>query len=251
MEPEEGEFYSLDAKDRLRASEAWAAHLSRESVPTADGIPPSLRARARSIGPGTFGALNACLMLVGPSPGASPPSNPEATRRAQELDEYPVTVGRAHPHFFWPDTAGFFTKVRRWATEALVGGGVASNEGEALSLTMIVNLLDHQAADSRTLAQTLHLGVPRLRCAIDAALPNVIIALTQDIFDTIRSTFGAGVSQIDQTNVRQYKPPRMWIRHEGRPVLLARSPNHPSRQHPIPETYDYLAGLVRATASVN
>jgi hypothetical protein len=246
----DGVMYSEDPRERLRAGQNWARHNPLEAVPTEDGLPAVLRPAASTLEHGTYGAVNAWLLLIGPSPGGSPPTDPLATAQAIERDSYPAVLGRAHPHFFWPDTAGFFTKTRVWVTECFSRASVTSPEEEALSLAMIVNLLDQPAADSRALRATLHLGTSRLRAAVRVARPRLVVALTNDVLDAVLAAFPEfTVSPLEVTKVRQYNPQSFWLTNGETHFAVARSPNHPSRHHPVPETYDYLAHLVRMSAT--
>ncbi len=229
--------YADDPSARLHSARRWVERQNLGTLPSEAWIPAETLLAALTIEPGTYGAVNAWLLLVGPSAPADRREEPGVIPHARRT-VFPVVCGRAHPHFYTTDPVGFFAKTRTWVTECFTQANVASTEEEALSLAMILHV---PGTDAQTNA---------VRAAIRLARPRLVIGLTNDAVDLVLSTFpDARVSRPAVTKVGKYTPASRTVVDGEERFLLARAPNLPSNHHPIPETYYYLAHLV-ATARV-
>jgi hypothetical protein len=249
MSSAETDLYSDNPRIRFAAAQALMA--PREDW-SPEHLPTFVRDAVASrplLGREVFGAANSWLLMVGPSPGGSPPG---ATASPFEDWTYPVDLGRPHRHFSYPDSAGFWKKIRLWSFEALQRGASIGSDTQALSVSMMMNLREEALADSSVLAAHLWEGTPRFWSAVEVTRPKLVVALTEDVFQAILLSLpGRGRSgAFTKHKVRQYLPRSCWVSgNNGASFLLARAPNHPSRQHPIPETYEYLGRLVGLAAA--
>lgn len=243
-EPNRSELYSVDPWARLAAARLFAAARSTSHPPRVDELPAELQGAAATLGRECFGAINAWLVFVGPSPGGSPAKAEVAARFSG--DHVPV-LGRPHPHFNYPDTSGFWTRIQTWLFEAFRRGAGIEAAEDALSLSLVTNLLEDQSADSDVLDTRLPEGLPRFRAVLGAARPRLVVALKRSVFEAILNGLPPGTRRLEEQiyTVRRYRPPNVWVEMPDMSrLLIARAPNHPSRQHPIPETYEYLGRLV-------
>ena len=79
------------------------------------------------------GAVNAWLLFVTTKP-------PSWRDTLLEWRESPLTVGKPHEGFLYPDPIGFWAEVRRWSVETLRGFERSWDVSEALAVTALVHV---------------------------------------------------------------------------------------------------------------
>lgn len=108
---------------RRRADPAWSPAAVRERYPWWPRY--------------WFGSVNAWLVFLGPSPGAS------GSRAINwERDQFP-TLGRLNEHVrAFPDSQGFWDRLREWIAEGYGRGGVFKRKEleAALAMSMLGNV---------------------------------------------------------------------------------------------------------------
>ncbi len=78
-------------------------------------------------------------------------------------DEHPLTLGRPHPNFFYPDPLGFWAEVRRWSVELVRLEAPELAPSDALALTTLL----HVGGDAARLARAMALFSPRVVLFLD------------------------------------------------------------------------------------
>ena len=90
------------------------------------------------------GAVNAWLLFVTTKP-------PSWRDPLIHWPDEPLTVGRAHEGFLYPDPIGFWAEVRRWAVETFRGIERSWDVSEALAVTALI----HVGADAGALGTAM------------------------------------------------------------------------------------------------
>lgn len=81
--------------------------------------------------------INPKVIVLGPSPGNSPATGKNAAAPPKSYD--PPSFGEFHPKLFYPDSRGFFVKVRQLCS-GILGARYGLAEQDALALSGMMNL---------------------------------------------------------------------------------------------------------------
>ena len=84
-------------------------------------------------------SLDPRLVIIGVSPGNSP-YEPEAGEEQKRFLCEPGIIGGEESHYYYPDTSGYWKKIRLLASSYFNSGGECFPELDALSLTTHINL---------------------------------------------------------------------------------------------------------------
>lgn len=276
--------FSLDATERWRAARPFAptsarriiraiqngnlTGLRRDDLDSLAALPEPLRGRVKNWGKyfSLFGAVNAWLVFVGPSPGGSPTNNRALNNLlGSSPQRRNPTLGWPHPSYWYPDTRGFLAKIRQWSFETMQGVGSFKSLEAAVSNTLMLNLAKPlSGAASRLPADLVAVGARRLwRMIVPVVQPRLIIALTRGenrtspgVYHHLLSGLPSGTEVCnlapamfaDPSN--SYTLPRATVSHPawGYHLLIATVPNHPSRYEPRGRNYSALWAYLRKTA---
>lgn len=181
-----------------------------------------------------FGAANAWLVVVGPSPGTGPGGKVDRP--------VPPVFGTVLPEFRRfedprNDKNGFWRELFRLLRQGFRRAGLAMHdEDAALKLMMIVNLDTNAHGDgSEVTRPMLKAGLPRLSCVLDVTKPRLILALKTDVYEEIWKWWGGTVQpeqSHDPVRTRKqsfYGKSRWLTRDNQKSVLLVKILQHPSR----------------------
>lgn len=168
------------------------------------------------------GSLNAWLLLVTTKP-------PVWRDPVLDWHERPLTLGEVNENFFYPDPLGFWTEIRRWATELFRLRNPRWSLGESLSLTTLLHVGDDPG---------------RLRDALALFSPRVVLFLDEP------SWLGSGLEVNRQVKHYIKDPHRPGQVYEGfwgempDGVVVGKSPQHPT-MHNLYKAAD-MAGFLKA-----
>lgn len=132
--------------DTLQASQLWHVDaqerlLAARQAPKADQV--ELQQWVSSGCPvaawpyGMPTVINPKVIVLGPSPGNSPATGQNAAAPPPSYD--PPSFGESHPKLFYPDSRGFFVKVRQLCS-GILGARYGLAERDALALSGMMNL---------------------------------------------------------------------------------------------------------------
>jgi hypothetical protein len=190
-----------------------------------------------------FWSLNAWLLYLGPSPGDSPGGPINWAR-----DRYP-NLGMANEHFrTYEDGSGFWRRLRAWTRAAFKLAGIFSEDSDAaLGISMCGNVLETFAGDARKKINTEDLlrGMPFTMRCIAVIQPRLIVPMEKRLTPLLMTQLKAegwkvlasGVTQVPAKNQKRYthyRPAWHELRRDSAELLIAESPQHPSR----PNFYD-------------
>jgi hypothetical protein len=173
-----------------------------------------------------FGAANAWLVVVGPSPGKGP--------GGKVVEAVPPVLGEVHPLFEkFKNSTPFWKELFRLLQQGFHSAGLDADA--ALMLTMLVNLDITPEGDSKKIPQEkLRDGLPRLKQVLELTRCRMILALTKSVYDVIRiwkefSEVGPELQPHD--NVWKYHPKSRWLtcKKEEQTILLTKALQHPSK----------------------
>jgi hypothetical protein len=239
--------------------------LTQPDIDPLSDLPEALRPLVEDWGKhfALFGALNAWLVFVGPSPGQVPP--PNGFDKLLGITPYhrnPM-LGWPHPTYWFPGNRGLIPTLRdSWIREILAGIVPDMTEEAALSSALLVNLTHGyfpNAADVEALDAAV--GARRFwTSVVSVTRPRLVIALTrtgsranpsvyQQLLDNLPS--GANADLQAPRPFPGYQPlPWSVIRcHDwSYPVLLATVPQHPSRVSFLGPDLSPLHSYLRETA---
>ena len=151
------------------------------------------------------GSVNAWLLLV----TTKPPwwRDPFVAWREQ-----PLTVGQPHEGFFYPDPLGFWTEVRRWATELLTRYERAWVSPDVLALTTLVHLGEEPA----------RFATARRQCR-----PGVVLFLDDAAWKAAALEVTATVSHLPDPHRRGVVYEGFWgVDPSG--TIIGKAPQHPA-----------------------
>lgn len=139
------ELYASAAAVRLAAARALSPRAAAKLTRGATGWPDN-----------SPGAINAWLLFV----TTKPPSWRDPLLEWREL---PLTVGRPHEGFLYPDPIGFWAEVRRWAVETMRVVEPSWDVSEALSVAALI----HIGADVHALTTAMRTCRPAVVLFLD------------------------------------------------------------------------------------
>ena len=186
-----------------------------------------------------FGAANAWVVAVGPSPGTGPGGKVDRA--------VPPVLGTVHPqfrHFLDNDPKGFWNELFRLLREGFRHAEVARKDKDAaLKLTMAMNLLTNPQGDASQLTpEMLKKGLPRLSRVLRVTRPRIILALTKVVYKVIHEWWSdrfGGVGPDLQHPVptkkkdggtKTYDGRSRWLgRDNQHSILLVKMLQHPSK----------------------
>lgn len=182
-----------------------------------------------------FGAANAWIVVVGPSPGTGPGGKvdrPVLPVLGEVLPEF----GR----FAQNDPKGFWHELFRLLRQGFKCAGVATHDPDAaLKLMMEMNLdTTPQGNSGKIPPERLTAGLARLKRVLDLTRPRLILALSADVYDVIsRWNVFTDVgperkhNQIATKNTT-YTPRSRWLTYDnGARILLTKTVQHPSKSN--------------------
>ena len=144
-------------------------------------------------------------------------------------EEQPLTLGKAHEGFFYPDPLAFWAEVRKWTVELLRPHQPEWGVSEALAVSALL----HQGGDPA-----------RLRVALDVCHPRLVLFLDEPSWE--RSGLSAR-----QTPHYIHDPHREGQVYEGfwgkgdEDLIIGKSPQHPT-MHNLYREEDMVAFLCSA-----
>ena len=206
-----------------------------------------------------WGAANAWLVFVGPSPG-----NSKSKPINWVTEKYP-SIGIPHPHYINRiDSTGFWPRLREWARNSFQIANVFNDEDDALSMVLLANVLDTREGDStKLLTESLLKKIPSTVDNLSLVKPCVIIPMEKRVSKMLLNEFknrgfkiiqGPIIHKVSFENKKGifYKPKSWVIRTEWGVVLLSESPQHPSKRNfYIPKLVDeYLADRIKEYISM-
>lgn len=182
-----------------------------------------------------FGAANAWLVVVGPSPGKGPggkikvPVQPVLGRVLPEFKSF------AEPSV---DTRGFWRELFRLLRQGFKRACLGRvDEDAALKITMLVNLDTTPEGDAAKVSpEKLMAGLPRLKRAADITNPHLILALTKAVYEEIRRWWSREIGKVEPEQKHPvhankcYHGRSCWLtRENGESILLVKILQHPSK----------------------
>lgn len=203
-----------------------------------------------------FGTVNAWLLYLGPSPGNSP-GRPINWQR----DQFP-TVGAPNEHFrTYEDGSGFWRRLRAWTGAGFRAAEIFDGDSDAaLGMAMLGNVVETFAGDAaRITTPELERGMPTAARCISLIQPRLIVPmekrLTPLLLGELKSAgwqlLGSGTTQVPAKNqrYRYYRPAWYSLHREAQTLLVAESPQHPSKSNFYePAEMDvYLGAMLRRT----
>lgn len=202
-----------------------------------------------------WGVSNAWLVFVGPSPGNSR-SNPINW----QTEKYP-TIGKPHPHFINRiDSTGFWPRIRQWTTNSFKIAEIFYDETSSLSMVLLANVLDTREGDSaKLLTKSLLEKIPSTVDNLSLVRPCVIVPMEKRVSKMLLNEFknrgyqvkkGPIIHKVRAKNQKRftyYKPQSWLMATEWGEVLIAESPQHPSKKNFYnPKVVDkYLADRIK------
>lgn len=247
------ELYSPNPLVRLNASQnATPSALAEFVPPTNEWIVNA------------FGAANAWLVVVGPSPGTGPGGKVDRP--------VPPVLGAVLPEFhrfLANDNNGFWTELFRLLRHGFKHAHLPpSDKDAALKLMLAMNLDTTPQGDGKKVTtQMLRDGMARLRYVVDLTAPRMILALKADVYDEIQEWWRAEVGEVGREEshpvptktksgaTKCYNGKSRWLTRKGQAsILLVKILQHPSRV----KTYagnearfsDYIGERIRAALDV-
>ena len=215
-----------------------ATELTPVDIDPLTDLPEALRPSVEDWGEqfALYGALNAWLVFVGPSPGNSVPRTAIHRLLGSTPNHRNPSLGRPHPSFFYSNTDGFIVALRTWAHETLTGVGTFTG-AQALSSTLALNLTHGQFANAADVSPGgVAAGAERFWTLISpVAHPKLLIALTRNVYRALRTALPtAAIQELPPVPVlmaKRWTQLQCVIRLRGAryPMLLATVPMHPSR----------------------
>jgi len=189
------------------------------------------------------GSINAWLIVVGASPGSSPTAR--NFKSDSEMRDYRPVIGLPHPRFGYHDRPHYWDRVRGIAERFFSEFGL--DRYAALSLLHHVNLLSESSRTQPSI-EILQSGGPRTQIVFRETHPRCVVALTKNVFKVASTLIGQEATESGELNFGRYGP-RWELRNmkNDDPILLARTPNHPSRHgfQYLPEFASTLAKIAR------
>ena len=169
------------------------------------------------------GTINAWLLIVGPSPGDSPTGVPTP----DQMHDYQPLIGCPHLGFYYPDKRHYWEKVRGLAENFFSEFKLNSNA--ALSMMFHVDI-SAESSGKQLSKEKLLSDAPRTEIIFRTTRPKCIIPLTQRVFDILREFYKPCVLKSGELFYGRYHPEwELWDWGCSGRVLVARTPNHPSR----------------------
>ena len=203
-----------------------------------------------------FGAVNAWLVFLGPSPGNSPdPKQGDVVWELPTIGEPSVNFAEYH------DTARFRERIRAWTSAAYSLAEVfpQSDRRSALGSALLANVVPSRAGRAKDITdEQLRDRMGRVLDIFEEVVqPGLVVTLEKRVSRILRKEYmrrgsrvvGSGVTVVPAKNqpFPSYKPHWYNLQTVRGHVLIAESPQHPS--HPnffdMEEVESYLAAMVR------
>lgn len=188
-----------------------------------------------------WGVANAWLVFVGPSPGHG-----GSTRSINwEKDRFP-TLGKSHEHFRTQvdHKRGFWNRLREWTIESYSLSGVFIDDNEAaLGSVLLANVLDTSEGESKKIStESLQKAMPRVVTNLELVRPRLIVPmekrLSKMLIEELSKRGATIIIGPKRTLVKAknqsydyYKPESWQLNTKYGPLLVAESPQHPSRKN--------------------
>lgn len=155
--------------------------------------------------PNSPGCLNAWLLLA---------TTKEPTWRDPLVAwrDLPLTLGDPHEGFFYPDPLGFWSEIRRWATELLRLRHPGCPTPDALSLTTLLHL---------------GVGLSRVSDAIELLEPRIVLFLDEKSW----AQSGLVVDRVSHYIADPHRPKQVYEGFWGRTaagLVVGKAPQHPT-----------------------
>lgn len=144
-------------------------------------------------------------------------------------DEHPLTLGQAHPNFFYPDPLGFWAEVRKWSVELVHRQAPDLAPSDALALTTL-----------------LHVGAEasRFHRAMELFSPQVVLFLDEPSWTLSRLDVHHRVRHyIDDPHRAKQTYEGFWGQ-TGDGVVVGKAPQHPTAHNLY--RWEDMAGFLRA-----
>ena len=202
-----------------------------------------------------FGAANAWLVFLGPSPGDSGGRTIDWPK-----EKYP-TLGKPHGLFStYVDSTGFWRRLREWTIEAYRLADVFQDDKEAsFGVTLLANVLDTNVGAARKIKDaSLAAAMPRVVDNLELVRPRIIVPMEKRVsrllIEEFRKRGAVIIAGPSQTLVRakkqryqNYKPWSWCLQTDFGQLLVAEAPQHPSKKNFYePKTIDdYLAQKIK------
>jgi hypothetical protein len=203
-----------------------------------------------------WGVANAWLVYLGPSPG-----NSAAAPINWEVERLP-TLGEPHMHFVSQhDSTGFWPRLREWTINAYSLSGVFIDDDDAaIGSTLLANVLDTREGDAGRISESaLEHAMPRTVEHLATVRPRIIVPMEKRIsrllVAELKRTGGRVIRGPSRTSVPAlnqrydfYHPQSWTFEMSFGPVLVAESPQHPSKRnfYDSMEMDEYLAAKIRS-----
>lgn len=203
-----------------------------------------------------WGVANAWLVYLGPSPG-----NSAAKPINWEVERLP-TLGEPHMHFkLQRDSTGFWPRLREWTINAYSLAGVFIDDDDAaMGSTLLANVLDtRQGYAGKISASSLEQAMPSTVVHLARVRPRIIVPMDKRVSRLLvaelkrrgaRNVTGPCPTPVSALNQRYefYRPQSWSLEMPYGPVLVAESPQHPSKRNFYdPQIMDiYLAAKIRS-----
>lgn len=185
-----------------------------------------------------WGVANAWLVFLGPSPG-----NSAANPINWEVERLP-TLGEPHSHFVSQrDSTGFWPRMREWTAHAFsIAGVFVDDESAAIGSTLLANVLDTKEGDARRIeGAAMELAMPNTVDHLFTVRPRIIVPMEKRISELLIAELkrrvgrvaGPRVNLVPALNQRydSYKPKAWTFETSFGPLLVAESPQHPSKRN--------------------
>ncbi|MNB94855.1 hypothetical protein D3C75_420160 [compost metagenome] len=207
-----------------------------------------------------WGVINPWLVFVGPSPGNS------GSRPIDWARERMPTIGDVQVHFKeYDDSAGFWSRMREWTTNAYTLAGIFPNEPDAaLSSVLLANLVPINQGDSGKIDKAdIEAAIPDTVTLLAKLCPRVIVPMDKRISHPLLAGFLSLGFQVESGPISRsvpaksqtythYKPSTWKLKAPSGALVIAESPQHPSKRnfYDPQEVDNYLASvLAEANAS--
>ncbi len=164
------------------------------------------RARARgwpTLSPGSIGSW---LLFVTTKP-------PHWRDPLLAFPEQPLSAGHPHEGWFYPDPAGFWTEVRRWATLVVRTRRPEWTGSEALAVSALVHLADDPS---------------RLAVARDTCRPRVVLFLDEPALQSARLDLAAVSHHHLPDPHRDGQVYQGFWARDAEGTIVGKAPQHPS-----------------------
>ena len=144
-------------------------------------------------------------------------------------DEHPLTLGQAHPNFFYPDPLGFWPEIRKWSVEIVRLQAPGLAPADALALTTLLHLGNEPARFTR---------------ALELFAPHVVLFLDEPSWELSGLHVRKVPHYIDDPHRAKHTYEGFWGQTADG-VVVGKAPQHPTTHNLY--RWDDMAGFLRSS----